>query len=161
MKLSNIVNREEKMEKVLKNNTGVTLVGLMLSVFLMIFAMGLSMSTGLWQQIMGVADSVSFAQVQEEIEMEIVCLEMDYFLDYEENRGNFKAPLEYVRNELKKGIVTSTGAALSADETGKLMYQNKEGFVAYAHLDEVGNITYQGKEESDKAREELIATIME
>ncbi len=90
------------MEKVLKNNTGVTLVGLMLNVFLIMFAIGLSMSTGLWQQIMGAADLVSFAQVQEEIEMEIVCLEMDYFLDYEENRGNFKAPLEYVRNELKK-----------------------------------------------------------
>ncbi len=62
---------------------------------------------------------------------------------------------------LKNGIVTSTGATLSADETGNLMYQNKEGFVAYAHLDEVGNITFQGEEESDKAREELLTAMMQ
>lgn len=149
------------MKKVLKNNTGVTLVGLMLNVFLIIFAIGLSMSTGLWQQATGIANSVNFAHMEEEIELEIAALELDYFLDYEENSMDFRAPLEYAKNELKKGIVTSTGAEISADETGKLMYQNKDGVVAYAHLDEAGNITFQGEEESDKLREELLSAMME
>lgn len=161
LKLSNIYSKGGNMEKVLKNNKGVTLLGLMVTVFLFMFLAVLSSNTGIWQKAKNVVNSVNFARIEEEIELEIVGLEMDYFEDYGKNSITYGVPLEYAKNQLKKGITTATGATLLADETGNLTYIDKEGTHTYAHLDEVGNITFKEEAESNKAREELMMSLME
>lgn len=149
------------MDRNLKNRDGITYLGLIIEIALMLIFGGVIFQSGVLEEAKMVAKSVTFARMVEEIDMEIMGLQMDYYQDYETNSVYFWDPLDYAKNELKKGITTSTGATLFSDETGNLSYVDSSGMVMYASLDENGRIIVKDNAESDKAREKLLADLRE
>lgn len=62
------------------------------------------------------------AKMKEEIEIVVAQLQMDYY--FEKNQSG--TVREYVKSKLQEGVQSSSGAAISCDESDKIKYNGKE-----------------------------------
>ena len=96
-----------------KNNKGITLIALMITIIVLLILVGVSInlvagSNGILGKAQKAVDINNMAKIKEEIELKIAELEMDYYM----TENNFANVNDYVKSELEKGVELPSGAVI-------------------------------------------------
>ncbi len=110
-----------------KNNKGITLIALMITIIVLLILVGVSInlvagSNGILGKAQKAVDINNMAKIKEEIELKIAELEMDYYM----TDNNFANVNDYVKAELEKGVEIPSGAVITTDSSGSLNYDGMQ-----------------------------------
>ena len=134
----------------IKNSKGITLIALVITIIVLLILAGVSLNLvmgnqGILQQATKAVDKNKAGSIQEEIQLAIAEKTIEYYKNYSEISKTYNTESDYIKEELKGGITTSSGATIKADSAGNLTYTDSNGGTTTGNVDfATGNVTIAG-----------------
>ena len=129
---------------------GITLVALVVTIIVLLILAGVSLSLimgnqGILRQATDVVDNYDEARIKEDVELAVAEVETEWYKEYYVEQITTKNKTDYIKENLEKGILTSSGAIIKLEDE-KINYKDSEGnILAEGTFDEsTGSIAIKG-----------------
>ncbi len=144
-----------------KNTKGITLIGLIVTIIVLLILAGVSLriiagEQGILNRVTGAVEKDKKATAKEQVELVVADYKLEYWDKKYTGEGEIENPKEYIQNKFEMGIVTENFYAKSTGENVKVYEGNKEEGKALIKgtIQEDGSIKWNEESAEDPFLEE-------
>ncbi len=149
------------MNQKVKNTKGITLIGLIVTIIVLLILAGVSLriivgEQGILNRVTGAVEKDKKATAKEQVELVVADYKLEYWDKKYTGEGELESPKEYIQNKFEIGIVTENFYAKSTGENVKVYEGNKEEGKALIKgtIQEDGSIKWNEESAEDPFLEE-------